>query len=121
MLSVSDRSRWLWEDMRAVCALEGNSRSDHASIDGVLPSSRANARWVSPPMDWGVLHDYSPTYFSLLSRDWSIKFVHAYRESNAVADSLTKSVVLGSLEFCIFVDPPHFIFALLQVDCMASG
>ncbi|KAK8649108.1 hypothetical protein V6N13_129844 [Hibiscus sabdariffa] len=205
MLSVSDRSRWLWEDMRATCALEGNPRSDHASIDGVLPSSRTNARWVSPPMDWvklnvdgardhgtgfaacgGLIRDPDGRWvrgfarsvgicspieselwavheglvqawvlglkrvvvevdsasvlrllsqhscressmtivqhiFSLLSRDWSIKFVHAYRESNAVADSLAKSVALGSLEFRIFVDPPHFIFALLQVDCMASG
>ncbi|KAK8630332.1 hypothetical protein V6N13_079130 [Hibiscus sabdariffa] len=205
MLSVSDRSRWLWDDMRAVCALEGNPRSDHASIDGVLPSSRANARWVSPPMDWvklnvdgardhgtdfaacgGLIRDHDGRWvrgfarsvgicspiefelwavheglvqawvlglkrvvvevdstlvlrllsqrscressmtivqhiFSLLSRDWSIKFVHAYRESNAVADSLAKSVALGLLEFRIFVDPSHFIFALLQVDCMTSG
>ncbi|KAL4298002.1 hypothetical protein GQ457_12G029880 [Hibiscus cannabinus] len=59
--------------------------------------------------------------FELLSRDWLIKFVHVYREANAVADRLAKSVPLDLLEFRIFVDPPYFITALLQVDCMADG
>ncbi|KAL4354865.1 hypothetical protein GQ457_06G014830 [Hibiscus cannabinus] len=197
MLSVLDRNQWLWEDMRAASALEGNNRSVQAGIDGMLPVPRANARWVSPPMDWfklnvdgardnatgfaacgGLIRDHDGRWvrgfarsvgvcfpieselwavheglvqawvlglkrvmvevdsasvlrllsqrscressmtivqhiYSLLSRDWSIKFVHAYRESNAVADSLAKSVGLGSLEFRIFVDPPHFIVALL--------
>ncbi|KAK8598482.1 hypothetical protein V6N13_094451 [Hibiscus sabdariffa] len=59
--------------------------------------------------------------FELLNRDWLIKFVHVYREANAVADRLAKSVPLGSLEFRVFVDPPSFITSLLQVDCRADG
>ncbi|KAK9043202.1 hypothetical protein V6N11_071549 [Hibiscus sabdariffa] len=60
MHSVSDRSRWLWAEMRAACALEGNTRSGQASTDGLLPVSRANAHWVSPPMDWVKL-DVTPS------------------------------------------------------------
>ncbi|KAK8589697.1 hypothetical protein V6N12_024088 [Hibiscus sabdariffa] len=35
--------------------------------------------------------------FALLSRNWSIKFVHSFREANVVVDKLTKSIALGSL------------------------
>ncbi|KAL4309954.1 hypothetical protein GQ457_01G030200 [Hibiscus cannabinus] len=52
MLAVSDRSLWLWNDMKSACALEGHSRPNHTSMDGLLPTSRATARWVSPLRDW---------------------------------------------------------------------
>ncbi|KAK8495562.1 hypothetical protein V6N11_008789 [Hibiscus sabdariffa] len=35
------------------------------------------------------------------------------REANVVADKLAKSIVLGSLEFQVFVDPPPFILEFL--------
>ncbi|KAL4386440.1 hypothetical protein GQ457_09G009190 [Hibiscus cannabinus] len=143
-------------------------------MDGLLPSSRATARWVLPPRDWfkvnvdgardhrtglaacgGLIRDHEGRWvrdfarsvgvcspieselwavheglvqawalglrrvvvevdslsvlrlmlhrndtevpmtivhhiFELLSRDWLIKFVHVYREANAVADRLAK-------------------------------
>ncbi|KAK8713528.1 hypothetical protein V6N13_148743 [Hibiscus sabdariffa] len=57
MLAVSDRSRWLWADMKAACGLEGHARPDHANrLAKSVPFGSLEFRiFVDPPISISAL------------------------------------------------------------------
>ncbi|KAJ1377582.1 Ribonuclease H domain [Sesbania bispinosa] len=54
----------------------------------------------------------------MLSRDWSGKLVHVFREDNNTADILAKQGVIQSVPFVLLNDPPTDVLHSLQADAL---
>ncbi|KAK8544257.1 hypothetical protein V6N13_034619 [Hibiscus sabdariffa] len=81
--------------MQAALAPACNTHSGQACVNGMLPISRANARWVSPPVDWFKLNvdgtrDHN-TGFAVcggLVRDHDGRWVRGFAQSMGVCSPI---------------------------------
>jgi hypothetical protein len=56
----------------------------------------------------------------LISRDWTVSFVHTYREGNQYADFMAKLGANAMDCFGIFQEPPACLASLLFSDAMGT-